>query len=143
MSEIPPDTVSYQDVIRWYQMKEELAKLKQNEMLLRQRIFRIMFVAPTEGTNTVQLSTLGVTDDHVLKAAHKISRTVDVAAYTALTPKFQEEKLPLGELVDWKPELRVGAYRKLTEEQRQLFDQALTIKPGSPELDVMLPKKGK
>jgi hypothetical protein len=34
-------------------------------------------------------------------------------------------------------------YRTLPEEQHQLFDQCLIVKPGSPALEIVLPAKAK
>ena len=36
---------------------------------------------------------------------------------------------------------RIKEYRELTAEQTQLFDQCLIVKPGSPALEIVLPKK--
>jgi hypothetical protein len=44
------------------------------------------------------------------------------------------------DLVTWKPELKIGAYRELTEEQRLVFDACLEIRDGSPSLSMVEPK---
>lgn len=136
MSQIPNITPA--DLARWYQVKEQVKALATEETLLRQRIFKAKFTAPDEGVNTVPL------DDGtgaVLKGTHVIGRTIDEAALTVLGPKLLQAGIPVVDLVKRKPELVVSAYRKLTDEQRNLFDQALTIKPGMPQLEITIPKK--
>lgn len=146
MSEIPQDVLTAAEVFEWYDATTQLAKWKQREHFLRLRVFRHLVPVPEEGMNTVDLEKhptfVGVdTMGYVLKAQHVISRDVDDAALTVLMPKLEEKNIPVAQLIKRKPELAVGAYRKLTKEETQLFDQALIIKPGSPQLAIMLPKK--
>jgi hypothetical protein len=140
MVQIPANTVSNADIAEWYKMKEKLAKLKSAEALLRTKIFKGLFVNPDEGTNTLPLND-GTGAE--LKAQHVINRSVDEGALDAMKEVLREKKIPVGKLIRWKPELAVGEYRKLTDEERQLFDQVLIIKPGSPQLDVVVPKSAK
>jgi hypothetical protein len=51
--------------------------------------------------------------------------------------------LHIDKLVKWKPEVAITEYRKLTEEERNRFDQCLVIKPGSPSLEIVIPKRAK
>lgn len=147
MAELPEDKVTVQDVFAWYEMQDQLSKLKAKETLLRQRVFKGLFKTPEEGTNTLPLTALyaeaGMPDDgHVLKAAHKLNRNVDKALLTNLTPKIQTEfkGINLDTLIEWKPDLKIGVYRKLTTEEQHMVDQFLTVKPGMPDLEVVLPK---
>lgn len=148
MSAIPEDQLTQNDLFVWYKMRADLATLKRAESLLRMRIFRHLFPIPEEGTNTVQLDTLPMLagmapTGNVIKAVHKLNRDIDVAALTTLTPRFQEANLPLAKLVKYVPELVIKEYRKLTDEERQLFEQAIIIKPGSPALEIVLPASAK
>ena len=43
------------------------------------------------------------------------------------------------QLVKWKPELVLKAYRNLTNEQKEVFNECLVIKDGSPSLEIVLP----
>lgn len=144
MSTIPEDVLTANDLFAWYQMQDELSKLKRSEMLLRNRIFRHLFPLPTEGTNTLELDGLPMLSGlaptgNVIKCVHKIQRDIDLAALTTLTAKFQENNLPLAKLVKYTPELVLKEYRKLTTEEAQLLDQALIVKPGSPAIEIVLP----
>lgn len=146
MTELPVDTITAAEVFEWYRVTEELKEIKQREHFLRMRVFRHLVPVPVEGVNSVDLASHAVfngvdTLGYVLKAQYVISREVDEAALTVLLPKLREAKVPVEELIKRKPTLAVGAYRKLTKEETQLFDQALVIKPGSPQLEIMLPKK--
>lgn len=146
MSEIPQDALSSKEFFEWYEVAEQLAKLKQREHFLRMRVFRHMVPVPKEGTNTIELDPHPLfagmqPTGYVLKAQHVISRDIDEGALSVLMPKLTENKIPVDKLIKRKPSLAVGEYRKLTAEETQLFDQVLIVKPGSPQLEIVLPKK--
>lgn len=139
MTEIPANTVTPEELALWYEMDQQLSKLKAQEMLLRMKIFKFYFPTPVEGTNTFSLP-----DGYALKGVHGINREIDIAAAKVLAEKFVEAKIAVDALIQWKPSLSIKEYRTLTAEQMHLFDQCLTIKPGAPALDIVLPKtKGK
>lgn len=138
MAQIPDNPVTLQDLTVWFQMVEQLNKLKATEMLMRKRIFNAYFPDPKEGTNTFLLP-----DGYQLKGVHVVNRKVDEPALTVLTPAFQEKQLKLDDLIQRKPTLSVSAYRELTDEERTLFDQALIIDIGSPSLKIEDPPKKK
>lgn len=107
-------------------------------MTLRKKIFATYFPNPKEGTNDVPLS-----DGYVLKAQHKIDRKIDEPAMVALAEEFEAAKILVKDLVKFKPELKIAEYRKLGEEQRKVFEKALIIKPGAPQMEVVKPKRAK
>ena len=134
---MPIPVVTQEDMNLWFQLQEQLTKLKDQEMALRKKIFAGKFPDPQEGTNTLALS-----DGYVLKGQYKIDRMVDEAVLTTLNSVFKEHKIDVKKLVIYKPELSIREYRLLTEEQMKLFDQALLIKPGSPAMEITKPKRG-
>ena len=136
--EIPEDVVTIQDLVVWDKMKTELSKLKSAEALLRRRVFRHFFPTPEEGTNKVDLAA-----GYVLKGVHEINRDVDEGALQALNESLREKGIITDNYIRRKPELKVGEYRKLTEEQATLFDQVLIIKPGMPSMEIVPPKADK
>lgn len=136
MVAIPPNEVTQKDLEEWYNADLELARVKAKEILLRNRIFKHYFPAPVEGTNSAPLP-----DGYVLKATYPITRNVDEGAMAALKEKFIEKLISTDKLVKYKPSLSVSEYRTLTAEQQQLFDQCLEVKPGTPALEIVLPKK--
>lgn len=145
MINIPENTTTQADLVEWYRLKEELARIKTTEMLLRQKIFKFYFPNPKEGTNKVDLKD---GTDAVLKAIHIIDRTIDPGSLDALRTAIFEEgsnlpRLPIADLIRYKPDLVLREYRKLTVEETLVFDQCLIIKPGSPQLEITIPKKKK
>jgi len=134
----PHEQPPIEKISEWYKTSKELAELKQREHFLRMAVFNGFFPEPKEGTNNFPLP-----DDFVLKGKYNINRNVDKAALTALTPNMREDGVNVDELFEWKPELKKSVYNKLTNEQRNLVDQVLKIKPGSPGLSVELTAAGK
>lgn len=114
---------------QWQDTKAELESLKRKEAQLRKLLFQGAFPNPVEGVNTITL-----VDGTIIKGTHKIVRNIDEAALPAVL-----EKMPEGirdSLVAYKPSLATSVYRKLTAEERKIFDQALIVKPGMPTLEV-------
>lgn len=138
MVQIPENQVTQQDMERWYTVSAELTKLKNEEQLLRQKIFKGMFHDPKEGTNSVDLA-----DGYVLKGKRTINRTVDDAAFKASIEELAKNGVPTDQIVKYKPELVTSEYRKLTAEQMNLFDTVLIVKDGMPGLEIVKPKRAK
>lgn len=136
MAEIPENEVTMQDIIAWSEAAERLTAAKNTEILLRNRIFKGKFPNPVEGTNSVALL-----NDYVLKAKYDLNRKVDVEAVTTLREELVAVGINTTELIKYKPELDVRAYKSLNEDQRKIFDQCLQIKPGTPSLEIVLPKR--
>lgn len=146
MTAVPSNEVTQADLTEWYNLQEQMKKLKASEMLLRLKIFKGLFVNPKEGTNTVPLS-----EGWVLKGKRVIQRDIDQAALAVnsmLDPATQTSRLTSNgihpeSLIKWKPELVLPAYRALTQEQMDIFNECLVIKDGSPALEIVLPAKAK
>jgi len=138
MVEVPENKVTEADIAKWYEISKRLSQLKSEEGLLRKRVFDAFFPDPKEGTNTHVL-----TDGYQLKGVHSINRSVDPATVRTLRDVFIEKGLKPDELVQWKPELVKSEYNTLTEEEKQLFDQCLIIKDGSPSMEIKPPSKKK
>lgn len=141
MVAIPKVTAA--DMAHWYKLQQQLSTLKGEEAMLRARIFADCFPTPVEGTNTFAIAD---GTGALLKATHVINRSVDEGSLEALgkaikTPDSNLPKLPLTKLVKWKPEVVIKEYRSLTEEERQVFDQCLIIKEGSPQMKIEIPKR--
>jgi hypothetical protein len=145
MVEVPEDKVTAKDLAIWFETKAQLGKLKSAEALMRTRIFKFFFKNPKEGTNKVPLND-GTGAE--LKADHTINRKVEIGSLDALKEQQRAEgyngpKLNFDELIKWTPEVSITAYRQLTDEERNFFDQCLIIKPGSPQLEISIPKRAK
>lgn len=136
MTAIPPNTCTMQDIYDWYTASEELAALKNREMLLRRKVFEGKFPEPVEGTNSEPLQ-----DGWVLKCKYGYNRTPDMEAFSTLADELRAAGVVLETLIKYKPELAITAYRELTKEQQQLVDQCLIVKPSSPSLEIVMPKR--
>lgn len=153
---IPPDQLCQEDITEWETTAEDLTRIKTREMMLRQKVFKWFFKEPAEGVNNAVLP-----DGTLVKGNYKLNRSVDIEKFEAVK-KFQIGDLlhflaslhvdvarfdssmrvvdamgiKLDKLVEWKPSLVLSEYRTLTAEQCAVFEMALEIKPGSPELTV-------
>lgn len=138
-------TPTVADIARLYTMQEELAALKTAEAMLRRRIFDHFFPNPVEGSKENKYP-LNDGTGAILQADYKINRNVLEPELDTLRAAIREDatlpRLPLNKLVKYKPELVKAEYNKLTDEERQVFDRALDIKPGMPEVKVVIPKRG-
>lgn len=168
MNEQVNNEVTQAELEDWYRLKELLDDTKTKEFALRKKIYAHYFVVrdehgveiqPKEGTNNFELP-----DGFVLKAQRVINRSVDQGSLAALKEeRFQLSKkiasgnydeveqarwnlladIPLDDLVRYKPELETREYRKLSDEARNVFDIALVIKDGTPQLDIVKPKRAR
>lgn len=127
---------AYSKLAEWERMSAQLKELRPLEMELRQILFKYFFPRPEEGTNSHNLHM-----NHVLKGVYSYNREVDIAALHALRDAFLEKGLPVSELIQWKPFLKISEYRKLTAEEMKSFDQCLIIKPSAPSMKIVLPKR--
>jgi hypothetical protein len=126
-------SVTLEDLKTWYELKEELARVKGAEAMLRSRIAKHFFPAPTEGSKDNK-HPLNDGTGAILQMDYVINRTV--AEEGSNLPQ-----LNLATLIRWKPEVVIGEYRKLNETERHTLDQCLIIKPGSPQLEIKIPKR--
>ena len=146
MSELPANEVTQADINKWYELQAQLKSIKASEMLLRTKIYKGLFKAPEEGTNTLPLA-----EGWVIKAKRVIQRDIDLAALTINATVDSESGLSRltaagiqpESLVKWKPELILKNYRELNDEQKLIFNECLVIKDGSPALEIVLPAKNK
>jgi len=136
MVQIPENAVTEADLSAWYNLQLELKRIKAAEILLRTKIFNSIFTKPKEGTNSFELS-----EGYVLKGKYTLNREIDIGTFQALRQQFEKAGIHPDSLIKWEPDLKIKEYRELTEEQMKLFDQCLIIKPGSPALEIVLPKK--
>lgn len=151
MADLTEETaVTPAELSKWYLLKKQLAEVKTAESLMRSRIAKFFFPTLDEGTNTHPLKD-GTGAN--LKMVHTIDRKVNEgeleALKAAIAAAADDEKSNLkgvefewDKLIVWKPELKIGEYRKLSEAQREIFDRVLVVKPGMPQLDITIPKRG-
>lgn len=138
--------VTAEDYVRWYQLDEELKRIKAAEAMLRARIFKHCFPTPVEG-ETHNKYPLNDGTGAIVQGTYVINRNVDVQQLEALREEIAAEdselpQLNLAKLIKWKPELVKSEYNKLSEEERHTMDRALDIKPGMPGLKIKIPARG-
>lgn len=121
-------------ITEWKESVAVLHRAKGNEAALRRKVLSAFCPEPQEGTNKVELPS-----GWKLNVKQPYSYKVDEAALDAM-----RQSLPPGtvdQLVRFKPELDKRAYKGLVEQHRNIFDEALIIKPGSPSLELVAPKE--
>jgi len=105
------------------------------EMEVRKTLFAMAFPEPVENTNTLELS-----HGWKLKAMHKFDRKIDEAAMPDILAELQNLGVNTDILIKYIPQLEMTNYRSMTEENRTIFNQCITTKPGSPSLELIAPK---
>ena len=120
---------------RWTQLSQQLAAIKDEEMKLRKELFEECFPSPTEGTATVDMP-----EGWKLKGTYKLTRSLDEAALPAVIAELHKHKVSTDQLITYKPNLSLSAYRKMDDKWRKVLEQAMEIKPGGPALELGAPK---
>lgn len=138
MSEIPAEVVTKAELYEWFTLRDQIAKLRVKEHFLREKIVRVMYPMPKEGTNNYDL---GLVDEaskgFMLKMTYGFTRKVDKVLLEQIKPQLREKfGVNPDLLVRYTPELETKKWRELTAEQAAFFNQCLEIKLDSPQLKV-------
>jgi hypothetical protein len=110
----------------------------EKEQVLRKKVMEAYFPTPKEGVNSFPLA-----NGYELKATHKLDRKIDIAALPAVFEQLRGMGINPDPLIEMKPSLATTPYRSLLEINPAaglVFDQALTIKPASPTIELKAPK---
>jgi hypothetical protein len=142
MAELPQTEFGIAQISEWFGLKQQLGALKAKEALARAFVFKHIFegkeTTKLEGTNKFELP-----QHYELKAVTSLNRKVDIETLRAIAPDLALNGVIADDLIEWEPKLKLREYRELTEEQMKMFDMCLTITPGTPQMDVVLPAKYK
>lgn len=142
----------YDCIARWNKVKEELKRLQDEELELRQEIVKNLFSADRiEGSETVALGN-GWKLNAKKPLYYKVASGPEMDALEDLCDQNH-----LGTICEdvfrWKPELNVAMYKKtvpvvvslMSNELARVFEKALsaviTITPGTPSLELIAPKR--
>lgn len=117
-------------------LNQQIKDLKEKENALRLQIYGACFENPKEGINNFALPA-----GYVLKFTGKVNRTVDASVLPLVREELENLKVNMDDIIKLKPELAVGAYKKLSPEAKLVMDKAVTSKPGTPSYEIVLPKK--
>jgi hypothetical protein len=121
----------------WEQVSLLLALVKDCETDMRLRLFQGAFANPKEGTNTHNLP-----DGRAIKGQYKINRTINADVLAATLAALRERGVANTDaLVRYKPELAKSEWNSLSDEMKLLFSPAITATPGTPQLEVVIPKR--
>ena len=120
----------------WEKSAQNLAIAKSQEISLRNAVYQFSFENPKEGTNSKPLH-----QGWLLKAKLPIDRKVDEAQISSVCELLAEVGGSLDAVVRFEPKLNVAVYKALPENQREIVDLMVTAKPGTPQLEIVLPKK--
>lgn len=121
-----------QRIMMWTKAKAELAKIKAREIELRKSIANELFPNPDEGTNTHELG-----KGYKVKLVHKLNRTIDEATLASVLARVPGAEA----CIKNKPELVIKQFRNLTDDDRLIFEECLITKPGTPALELVIPKE--
>lgn len=135
------------EINEWLEAKKAAAHWAAEENRLRLAVIARNFGEEhkAEGTENVALDDKG----YGLKAVFKLNYSLDNKgdavdkALTKLEKSGDEGKFLADRLVKWKPELSLSEWRNLPEKYQKLFDDVLTVKPGTPSLEFVVPKEEK
>lgn len=131
-------------MLEWRRAKDELDECKEREAALRRAVFEVKFPNKTEGTQRVELG-----KGYKLKAVYPMTyncgtKPDDLAKVTnglnELAALGEEAKFIAQRVVKWMPEISITEYRQLKPEYKMIVDKFVTIKPGSPQLEIEEPK---
>ena len=136
------ETKTFLDLLQeWDGLKNQMLAFKptvDREMEVRKRLFELAFPAPKEGVNSINLN-----GGWKFKGTYKLDRKIDEAALKPALDQLREQGINPDPLIKWKPELVTGDYKALSPANKAILDQALTIKPASPTVELIPPKENK
>lgn len=111
--------------------------LVERELMIRKQLARLAFPEPVEGSKNRTNLPAG----WALKLTYCLDRKVEEPVLDLNKEEFEKAGINVDNLIRWKPELKVKEYKELSEEQRKVFDQALVVKPSTPQLELLPPGK--
>lgn len=139
LNKTPAEAMPLADAIaEWWRVDQHLADVKARELELRKRIFAEAFPSPTEGSANNKLP---LSEGWILQGDYKINRSVDEAVVTSLRNMGPNVAALVDSVIRWKPEIRLKEWKALAQEDKILLSDLVVEKPGTPALEVKLPKR--
>lgn len=121
----------------WEQVAQLQSQIKEAELSMRLRLFQGAFANPKEGTNTHNLP-----DGRAIKGQFKVNRYIDEAALPVTLDALRKHGVANTDaLVRYKPELAKSEWNTLSDEAKLMFSPAIVATPGTPSLEVVIPKR--
>lgn len=134
MTDLQNDLEFSAKIDEWYKAAQQAAHWTETEKRLRAEIFNTAFPKPTPGTNKVRIA-----HQMALVGDYRINYRIDrpgLEASRSLIPVDVFEAV-----VNYRPEIKDGAYRKLDMDTRKLFSPFVTETPGTPGLEIKAASK--
>lgn len=133
------NTEQLQLMMEWDEARKDAAiakKVIEREQELRKKVVASLFPDPREGVNTIELN-----GGWKLKYTHKIDYKVDEAVLiSTVVPKLAEVGKSADDMFKYTPSLMVKEYKALDDNVKSIVNLAVTIKPGSPTMELAAPK---
>lgn len=140
-------------ILNWENAKKTLESVKLTEMDLRKQVVAAMFPDPRVGVNNVDLGR-GYTLKYTRSLEYGLDKSDDAThteeAADLIEALGNEGKFLADRLIKWEPKLSVSEYKALVTtgpnpnpthvKIKDIIDKVLTIKDGSPKLEVAVPK---
>jgi hypothetical protein len=122
----------------WYQAKLDADAAKhvlEHEQRLRRELHAALGLSTDEGSHAEELP-------EGWKLKHKLPyvRDVDPRLLPSLRAPLEALGVALDTLIEWKPKLKLDAYRELTAEARAVLDTCITTTTGLPTVELVPPK---
>jgi len=121
---------------QWNQLESFYKQVKSWEINLRNKVIKSLFgEGKDEGSETIELG--GGWKLRCKKPmTYKLGTQADTEAMMdQLSPAAPDD------LIKWEPVLSVSSYRLLSESDKRVVDQVLTIKPGQASIEIVPPPK--
>jgi hypothetical protein len=127
-------------IMKWEASRKALEAAKASELELRNAVKTVCFPDALEGTSRIELG-----NGYELKCVAKLNYTLAdndkvEAALDRLEKTGNEGAFLAPRLVNWKPSLSLSEYRDLAPQYKAIIDDVLTVKPGTPTIDIVEPK---
>lgn len=113
----------------WHTAVKNAEYWKNQELTLRNEIFGTAFPNPTPGTNKIRIA-----HDMALIGDHRINYRIDQPGLDAGRSLIPAQIFDA--VIGYTPRVRDAAYRKLSDDDRKLFSDFITEKPGTPGIEI-------
>ena len=118
-------------VEEWKEAKAELDRFKRLEMKLRKELFAEVFPTPKEGTNKTELA------GFAFKGVHKLNYTLEEALVPNVRSALQKLNVNPDTIFKVKVNLIKKGFENLTGQAKEILEEAVTVKAGSPTLTIV------
>lgn len=128
---IKDEAHAIEQLAEWYKIAAQIKVLAKVEKDLRIALARFYVPNAKEGTNKVTLP-----DGAELVVTEKYNYKVDKALLNSIGLQLKEVNVNIDDLIENKPSLKIGEYRKLDEDALDILSQCVTYTIGTPGMEV-------